>query len=124
MKPSTALTILTLAVHSFAAPAPIPKAIAARQASDTENDLVDGVCKALTVIFARGTTESGNVGTLAGPPFFEALYADIGSVDVALQGVDYPASIAGFLEGGDPTGATTMANLVNQVSWICVMEKL
>ena len=36
--------------------------------SDTRNDLVNGICRAVTVIFARGTTESGNVGTLVGPP--------------------------------------------------------
>jgi cutinase len=56
--------------------------------SDTENDLTDGsACKAVTVIFARGTTESGNVGSLAGPPFFSALATDIGASNLAVQGV-------------------------------------
>lgn len=76
-------------------------------AGDTENGL-SGPCKAFTVIFARGTTESGNVGTLAGPPFFEALASRVGPGNLAVQGVDYPASVAGFLEGGDPTGSKTM----------------
>ena len=86
-----------------------------RQAgSDTRNDLTNGSpCKAVTIIFARGTTESGNVGTIAGPPFFSAL----GSTNVAVQGVDYPADVAGFLAGGDAAGSATMAGLVNQVGF-------
>ena len=88
------------------------------QLSNEKNDITDGSpCKALTVIFARGTTETGNVGTICGPPFFQALYNDLGSSEVALQGVDYPADIQGFLEGGDPIGSQTMANLVNQIQF-------
>jgi cutinase len=76
------------------------------KAQDTENDLTNGSpCKAMTVIFARGTTETGNVGTLTGPPFFSALKDAAGAANVAVQGVDYPASIPGFLAGGDATGS-------------------
>lgn len=84
--------------------------------SDTENQLNDGTaCRAVTIIYARGTSETGNVGELVGPPFFDAVAADIGTDNLAVQGVDYSASIAGFLEGGDPTGSTLMASLVEQV---------
>ena len=62
----------------------------------------------MTVIFARGTTETGNVGVLAGPPFFDALGAIIGAGNLVLQGVDYPASVEAFLDGGDSGGAQTM----------------
>lgn len=79
----------------------------------TRNDLVNGVCAPVTVIFARGTVEFGNVGSLAGPPFFNALEGIIGSQNLAVQGVDYGATIAGYLEGGDPAGAATLASLVN-----------
>jgi Cutinase len=65
-------------------------------------------CKDMTVIFARGTTESGNVGLLTGPPFFDALSAMIGADSMEVLGVDYPASIEGFLQGGDATGSQTM----------------
>src|SRR3954471_16734486 len=51
------------------------------------NDL-SGSCKAYTVIFARGTTEPGNVGILVGPPFFDALKEKLGSSNVAIQGVN------------------------------------
>src|SRR6266487_2733393 len=46
--------------------------------STSENDL-SGSCKDVTVIWARGTTEPGNVGVLIGPPFFNALKSRIGS---------------------------------------------
>jgi hypothetical protein len=45
---------------------------------------------------------------LVGPPFFDALGAIVGSGNLVLQGVDYPASVEGFLQGGDSEGAQTM----------------
>jgi hypothetical protein len=72
----------------------------------TEEDQLS--CAAMSVIFARGTTEPGNVGVLTGPEFFTALEATVGAQNVAVQGVDYSASIDGFLEGGDPAGIQTM----------------
>ena len=65
-------------------------------------------CKDMTVIFARGTTEPGNVGLLTGPPFFDALSTMIGANSMEIMGVDYPASIEGFLQGGDAMGSQTM----------------
>jgi len=32
-----------------------------RQTGDTSNDLVNGICRQVTFIFARGSTESGNM---------------------------------------------------------------
>ncbi|KAL8832491.1 MAG: hypothetical protein Q9170_004862 [Blastenia crenularia] len=139
MKLLLALSLLSLVVSNNAAP-PLSvrspeasptkdqlgfSAIEARQTGDTENDIVDGSpCKALTVIFARGTTETGNVGTITGPPFFQALYNDIGAPKVALQGVDYPADIQGFLAGGDDTGSRKMADLVGQTAGRCPGSKI
>jgi cutinase len=77
-------------------------------AKTTYNDL-QGSCKAYTVIFARGTTEPGNVGILVGPPFFEALKAKVGANNLAIQGVNnYKADIAGYLAGGEAAGSTSM----------------
>jgi cutinase len=73
---------------------------------DTTED--NTACAAMTVIFARGTTEPGNVGLVTGPPFFDAIQAMMGSKAVAVQGVNYPASIEGFLQGGDAAGSQTM----------------
>lgn len=62
--------------------------------SSTENGITDGgACTPLTVIFARGTSEAGNVGSVAGPPMFAALRQALGQDQVTVQGVDYPASI-------------------------------
>ena len=61
------------------------------------------------VIFARGTTEPAPIGVVAGPPLQAALKTALGSKTLSFAGVDYPASIPGFLEGGDPQGSKTMA---------------
>ncbi|GAB7347209.1 hypothetical protein MBLNU459_g3315t1 [Dothideomycetes sp. NU459] len=87
---------------------------------DTENQLTDGTaCREVTVLFARGTTESGNVGTTVGPAFFQAIVSLIGADNVAVQGVDYDASILGFLEGGSPSGSATLSSLIVQAEAQC-----
>ena len=107
------------ALVTAAAAVSIP--LAARQLSgDTENQFTAAnTCNGITVLFARGTTESGNVGTLTGPPFFQALAsaAPGGADGLTVQGVDYAADIPGFLEGGDPAGSQTLATLIGQV-WL------
>ena len=92
--------------------------ISKRQNYDVERDEL-GLCKTVTVIFARGTVELGNVGSLAGPPFFNALGAAIGNQNVGVQGVPYPATIEGYLLGGDAAGGTTLAALTQQAVSQC-----
>ena len=114
---------------AFCLPAPNPDPsvqvangmLAARQAvGSTANDLQDGDCKAMTLIFARGTTETGNMGTIVGPPFANALQQAAGEGNVAVQGVnDYPADVQGFLAGGDAGGTKEMANQVQQAMTSC-----
>lgn len=68
---------------------------AASSDSTTENGVTNGGCCAeLTVVFARGTSESGNVGTVSGPPMFKSLRSKLGADKVTVQGVDYPADNA------------------------------
>ncbi|KAH8146015.1 uncharacterized protein LAJ45_09937 [Morchella importuna] len=113
--------VFLLALTSFVGASPI----APRQSlSTTRNDIVDGACKEVTVIFARGTTEAGNVGSLAGPPFFNALVADLSNAEVAVQGVDYPADVIGFLAGGSSAGASTMAGHVKTIKSSCPTTKI
>lgn len=81
------------------------------------NELAE--CKPVTVIFARGTIELGNVGSITGPPFFNALNDLIGEENIAIQGVDYPADIIGYLKGGDPGGAAQTASLLEQAASEC-----
>lgn len=76
-------------------------------------------CADVTVVFARGTTEVPLIGTVVGPPFAAALRAVIGGRSHNFVGVDYAANIPGFLVGGDPEGARTMANDVASFANAC-----
>ncbi|KAH8601392.1 putative cutinase, partial [Bisporella sp. PMI_857] len=85
----------------------LPSLLSRDLASDTQNDLVNGTpCKKITVLFARGTSSSGNMGTSTGPPFVQAIGALVGTNNIAVQGIDYPATVLGFLQGGDTAGGT------------------
>ncbi|KAL2064125.1 hypothetical protein VTL71DRAFT_4619 [Oculimacula yallundae] len=86
--------------------------------ASTQNGLAGG-CKPMMVVFARGTTEQGNVGSLAGPPWFAAMEKAAGAGNVAVQGVNYPADVPGFLAGGDKKGSATMATMVMQAITSC-----
>ncbi|PSN65531.1 cutinase precursor [Corynespora cassiicola Philippines] len=85
----------------------------------TQNDVVDGACKPVTILFARGTSEQGNMGSLVGPPFVQAVGQMAGVDNVAVQGIDYPADTAGFFAGGDAGGSTLMAQMVGRVMAAC-----
>lgn len=92
--------------------------------SSTENDVTSNTgCKALTVIFARGTSETGNMGTIIGPPLVTSLQTAVGTDQVAAQGVDYDASIAGNVQLG-ADGGPTMAALVKQALSQCPSTKV
>ncbi|KAL0941649.1 cutinase [Colletotrichum truncatum] len=99
-----------------------PVNISPRQAdfsANTQNGLQSGQCKSMIIVFARGTTERGNVGTIAGPPFFQSLATQIGADNLAVQGIEYPADIPGFLAGGDANGSQMMATLTQQAITNC-----
>ncbi|CAO2658131.1 Nn.00g073910.m01.CDS01 [Neocucurbitaria sp. VM-36] len=104
-------------------------ALAKRQyGGNTYNQLTDGTpCREITLIYARGTTQDGNVGaaTDEGPTFFNALASRLGGTSrLAIQGVTYPANVLGFLAGGDAEGATTMFNLINTAASKCPSTKI
>jgi cutinase len=119
-------TLLSLLIVPFSSAFPLSSLFKrADLTSTTQNDLLNGTpCKAVTVIFARGTTSPGNVGESTGPPFFQAIANLIGATNLAVQGVDYPASILGFLQGGDGPGSTTMASLVQRAFSQCPNTKV
>ncbi|KAJ7167654.1 cutinase [Mycena filopes] len=71
------------------------------------------------VIFARGTTEPAPIGVVAGPPLQTALKAALPGKTLSFAGVDYPASIPGFLAGGDAQGSTTMATDLTNAANSC-----
>ncbi|KAF5672295.1 cutinase [Fusarium heterosporum] len=95
--------------------------------SSTYNQLTDGTaCRPVTVIYARGTTQAGNVGDRAavGPILFNNLASRIGLNNLAIQGVAYPANVAGFLAGGDAAGSRTMADLIARAASQCPSTKI
>ncbi|KZM25608.1 Cutinase [Ascochyta rabiei] len=125
----TGLTIKEYAEQLEAGVQPEKVALTKRQyGADTYNQLTDGTpCRAVTVIWARGTTQTGNVGSAdsEGPTFFNALANRLGGTSrLAIQGVAYPADILGFLAGGDANGATTMFNLINTAISKCPSTKI
>jgi len=49
--------------------------------------------------------------------------AVLGSRSLSFQGVDYPADIPGFLEGGDPQGSRNMANDVSSIEGALILTR-
>ncbi|KAE8155098.1 cutinase-domain-containing protein [Aspergillus avenaceus] len=93
-------------------------------AETTENGL-GGTCTEYTVLFARGTSEPGNVGVLVGPPLFEALQDAVGESALTVQGVNgYSASVEGYLSGGDAAGSAAMATQAKEALSSCPDTKL
>ncbi|TPX34043.1 hypothetical protein SmJEL517_g03182 [Synchytrium microbalum] len=79
--------------------------------SITQNGLLAGPCKPVTVIWGRESLAPGNVGLNVGPPLFKALAAVVDISKVTLQGVDYAANLIVGLAGGNKADGANMANL-------------
>ncbi|KAL1637698.1 hypothetical protein SLS58_009123 [Diplodia intermedia] len=95
----------------------------------TANDVQSGACKDVTYIFARGTTEQGNMGSTVGPALKTKLAAAVGGGDkLATQGVNYPADVAGTVVGsmspGAAEGSKNCAQLVQQAVAKCPQTKI
>jgi len=56
-------------------------------------------CVDVVVFFARGTTESGTLGTIIDPGFQTALRRTLGMQSLSFTGIDYHTTIVGFLAG-------------------------
>ena len=57
------------------------------------------------------------MGSVVGPPLAKALTTKFGAANVAIQGVDYAATTAGFTN--DAAGNQKVADLINQASTAC-----
>ncbi|EHA22596.1 hypothetical protein ASPNIDRAFT_36638 [Aspergillus niger ATCC 1015] len=95
-----------------------------RLRSSTENGVTQhsGSCKKLTFIFARGTTEIGNMGTVVGPEVASELATLTGN-QVTVQGVNYPADWEGNVSLGS-SGGPTMASYVKEALQQCPNTKV
>ncbi|KAG9191835.1 cutinase [Alternaria panax] len=110
---SLALTSPIAVAVPVTAPADEPQLITleVRQDSATSNELETGssaACPRTIFIFARGSTEAGNMGTLVGPFTGNALKSAYGASNVWVQGVGGPYT-AGLAENTLPAGTSQAA---------------
>ncbi|KAF1817049.1 cutinase-domain-containing protein [Eremomyces bilateralis CBS 781.70] len=126
--------VAALAALAIANPLPSPAAaeleaqfenaheLVKRQGS-TSNELNSGACRDYIFIFARGSTESGNMGGTVGPATCSGLKNSFGSSRVACQGVgpQYTASIGDNLlsEGTSSAGYNNAITLFNLAQSKC-----
>lgn len=92
----------------------------------TSKEFTQGGCRDIIMLFARGSTEIGNMGIVCGPPTGEGLKENFGAGNVAVEGVDYAALLStNFLPGGaDPVGIEEMKRLISQATTQCPDSKL
>lgn len=124
--PSQISTILLLALAGAALSKPTPSdfklELATRDFSATQQNFQPGKCAGTMLLYGRGTAEGGNVGLLVGPAFAEAIAAK--GVDLAVQGINYPADVPGYLAGGDKGGSQLMAKLTQDTLKACPDSKV
>nr|ACB87561.1 cutinase [Coprinopsis cinerea] len=84
-----------------------------------------GTCSDVYVFFVRGTTETpAPLGDRIAPFFRDALVKLVPEKSVEFTGVPYAAGLIGYLIGGDPEGAKTMANMVTTTVRQCSNAKI
>lgn len=83
-------------------------------------------CRAVTMLFARGTFEPPPLGIICGPPTATGLQKALGANNITVQGVDYPAAVqSNFLPGGaDPKDVKAMQAEIAQILTTCPSTKL
>ncbi|KAK5993878.1 Cutin hydrolase [Cladobotryum mycophilum] len=86
---------------------------------DVEND----ACGDVTMLFARGTCDAGNVGVLVAPWVARSLQSKLGSKSLAVQGLAYPANVNDYLTGSKPNGVL-LANMIKSTVAKCPNTKL
>lgn len=139
------LSILALATAAIAAPAPIaapvpvpvpvteestpnPEFLARQILPTTEEGLRLGLsCGDVVFIFARGSTEVGNMGSIIGPDLARALdrRLPIGQ-DLTIQGVNYAALLStNYLPGGtDLASENEMKTMLRLAHTKCPSAKI
>ncbi|KOS17221.1 Cutinase [Escovopsis weberi] len=86
---------------------------------DTRND----PCGDVTMIFARGTCDAGNIGVLVAPFVARSIQENLGRRTLAVKGLTYPASVVDYLTGSKPNGVL-LANMINTTIAQCPNTKI
>ncbi|EGY22033.1 hypothetical protein VD0002_g4090 [Verticillium dahliae] len=113
--------IITLALAALAAGGPIEQRQRGGRVGSTATEFTDGGCKPIIMLFARGSTETGNMGTVCGPPTANGVKANFGADQVAVEGIEYAAALStNFGNGGaDRRGVAEMERLIAQANTDC-----
>ncbi|RWA11454.1 hypothetical protein EKO27_g3633 [Xylaria grammica] len=92
----------------------------------TANEFLEGGCRDVIFLYARGSTQDGNIGGSPGPQTIDQLKAKLGTSTVAAQGLEYPASLLDNLrsEGCDPDDAANFRDLITKAATECPSSKL
>jgi cutinase len=92
-----------------------------RRVGTSASEFTDGGCRDIIMIFARGSGEVGNMGTVVGPPTANGLKTRFGADRVAAEGVPYAALIStNALPGGtDGRSIQEMQGLIERAASQC-----
>ncbi|USP78208.1 carbohydrate esterase family 5 protein [Curvularia clavata] len=124
------LSILALAIASSATPIAIPEpgsvVVETRQLDRTQltenefSSLIGGGCRDIIFVWARGSTEAGNMGSIIGQPLGDELRRAYGR-DLAIEGIDYAALLStNYLPGGtDLASELMMRNTLQDINRKC-----
>ncbi|KAK6071413.1 cutinase precursor [Seiridium cupressi] len=99
MKFSVSLVASFLVAFASTSPIEIQELQERKTYGTTSDEYVDNGCNDVLLFFARGSTQSGNVGDMPGQQLATAVSAYYGT-KLYVQGVDYPASLEGNTEPG------------------------
>jgi len=115
-----------LSLAALAAANPVEVRQLRGRVGTTATEFSDGGCRDIIMLFARGSTEVGNMGVICGPPTANGLKSNFGANAVAVEGIEYGARVAtNLLPGGaDPAGIREMQRLIQQAVTQCPDSKL
>ncbi|KAI0203347.1 carbohydrate esterase family 5 protein [Astrocystis sublimbata] len=93
---------------------------------ETANEFLEGGCRDVILMYARGSTQDGNIGSSPGPQMISELKSRLGESKVAAQGLEYPATLLDNLriEGCDPADAKDFTELITKAATDCPASKL
>ncbi|GAM82289.1 hypothetical protein ANO11243_002680 [Dothideomycetidae sp. 11243] len=120
------LVLSTIGIVAIASAVPLPTTNTRADAIPVTANELNGPCRPVTLIFARGSTERGNIGKDVGGPLSVALKARYGDTGVATQGVQYQADLPGNLlpAGCYDQGIEDMAADIKRAASKCPKTKI